>query len=254
MPKVIAITNQKGGIGKTSSAIAIATIMNKRGYKALLIDADPQGNASDTYRAKIDHAATLYDVLLETDRVSIQEAIQHTPIGDIVAGDSLLRRADAILASDMGGAFRLKNALDGLEGYDYVIIDTPPRLDELTKNALIAADEVIIPVTAERYAIQGLSIIFQSIQAIKKNGLNRDIKLAGILLAAYQEKTKIGKEVKEELEEIAEKIGTKVLQPPIRRTIKVREAHAARLPIIDYDPKCTAAKDYVELVAHILEG
>ncbi len=248
MARVITIMNQKGGIGKTTSAIAIASILHQQGKKTLLVDADAQGNASDTYRAKIDGAITLYDVLLETDRVNIRDAVQQTAYGDIVAGDPLLRRADTILGSDMNGPFRLADALENVQDYDYVIIDTAPALSELTKNALLAADDVIIPVSADRYAIQGLSNIVQSVNETKRRQ-NPKIRLLGIILVAYPERTVLGKEIKAELESIADKLGTRIFAPPIRRTIKVQQAHVERMPLIYYDENCTAAKDYKGLVA-----
>ena len=199
MSRIIAITNQKGGIGKTTTAIAIASIPHSQGHRVLLIDADAQGNASDTFGAEIDKEVTLYDVLLEYERVNINEAIQHTKYGDIVAGDPLLRRADALLASDMAGAFRLKDALKDLDGYEYIIIDTAPALGELTKNALIAANEVIVPASADRYSIQGLSSIVQSVNAIQRSQLNPELKIAGIVLVAYPVTTNLGAEIQEEL-------------------------------------------------------
>ncbi len=254
MHKIFAVTNQKGGIGKTTTAIAIASILHCRGHRVLLIDADAQGNASDTFRAEIDKEVTLYDVLLESERVKISEAIQHTVYGDIVAGDPLLRRADALLASDMAGAFRLKDSLKDLEGYEYVIIDTAPALGELTKNALIAADEVIVPASADRYSIQGLSSIVQSVNAIQRSQLNPELKIAGIVLVAYPVTTNLGAEIQEELATIAEKIGTRVLMPPIRRTIRVQQAHAYRMLVIYYDKNCIAAQDYMALVDNLLGG
>ena len=254
MPKIIAITNQKGGIGKTTTAIAIASILTMQGHKTLLIDTDAQCNASDTFCARIDGAVTLYDVLLDNDRVHIHEAIQHTDYADIVAGDPLLQRADAILAADMGGVFRLKDALSELTDYEYVIIDTAPMFGELTKNALIAADEVLIPVAADRYAIQGLSNVIQNVNAIKRRQMNPNLTIAGIVLVAYPVTTNIGAEVKKSLEEIAEKVGTRILEPPIRRTVKVQQAHVHRKPIIYYDENCTAARDYVALINNLMGG
>ena len=254
MSRIISITNQKGGIGKTTTALAIASILHCQGHSVLLIDADAQGNASDTFGAEIDKRITLYDVLLEHERVKIGEAIQHTEYGDIVAGDPLLRRADALLSSDMTGAFRLKDALEELKGYEYVIIDTAPALGELTKNALIAANEVIVPASADRYSIQGLSSVVQSVSAIQRSQLNPELKIAGIVLVAYPVTTNLGAEIREELAVIAEKIGTKVFDPPIRRTIKVQQAHAHRIPLIYFDRNCTAAQDYMAMVENLLGG
>ena len=154
----------------------------------------------------------------------------------------------------MAGAFRLKDALKDLDGYEYIIIDTAPALGELTKNALIAANEVIVPASADRYSIQGLSSIVQSVNAIQRSLLNPELKISGIVLVAYPVTTNLGAEIQEELKGIAEKIGTKVFQPPIRRTIRVQQAHAHRMPIIYYDRNCTAAEDYLALGGNLLGG
>ena len=142
MTKVIAITNQKGGIGKTTTATTLATGLTREGYKALLLDMDPQCNSTDTFRALVYNQATLYDVLIKED--DINEAIQHTEIGDIVAGDPLLAQAEKTL-SNLGRELRLKEALEKLKTeYDFIIIDTPPHLGVLLANALSAANSCII--------------------------------------------------------------------------------------------------------------
>ena len=143
--KTIIVANQKGGIGKTTTATAVASILNAKGYKTLLIDADQQGNSSDTYRAAIEGSATLFDVLLDEERISLEEAIQHTESGDIVASDPLLRKADEILNGDPEGLYRFQDALDQLKGYDFVIVDTAPSLNSILYNCLVAADDVLIP-------------------------------------------------------------------------------------------------------------
>ena len=157
--KTFVIANQKGGIGKTTTATALASILTQKGHPTLLIDGDHQANSTDTYRAVIDDQETLFDVILENDanRVPIQQAIQHTEYGDIVAADPQVRNADEILHGSFDGVFRLKDALDDLSGYDYVIIDTHPDINAILHSALIAADEVIIPLTTDRYSLQGIS-------------------------------------------------------------------------------------------------
>ena len=165
--KVFVVAKQKGGIGKTTTATNLAGILTKRA-KTLLIDADPQGNSSSTYQAQIKDVATLYDVMIDSDKLPIDEAIQYCENGDIVASDPLLTKAEKMLDGDVEGFYRLKDALEELEGYEYVVIDTAPSLNVIMYNCLIAADEVIIPLTADAYARQGISQLYDTIMAVKR--------------------------------------------------------------------------------------
>ena len=252
MPTVIAIANQKGGIGKTSTAVALTSILNKMDHRTLLIDADQQANASSVFRAQIEDTATLYDVLLDRKPIPIKQAIQHTEYADVVAGDPLLAKGDAELSKSVDGLFLLQDALVGLDEYEYVVIDTAPALGEMTKSVLIAADEVLIPVTAASFSVDGLRNEVEAVNAIK-NRLKPSLRICGLVLVAYPIGTRLGEAVKEKLDVTARNLGAKVLEPPIRRTIKVEEAHFAHKPVIYYDSKCTAAQDYTELVHHFLE-
>lgn len=253
MKKVYVITNQKGGVGKTTSATALARILQAKGMKTLLIDADQQGNSSDTYRAEIEGHATLYDVLLEDDRIPLKDAIQKTEMGDIVASDPLLREGDIKLASDIEGVYRLSEAIEQLDGYDYVVIDTAPALNHILYNCLIASDEVIIPVTADRYGLQGLAQLSEAVKKIKKRQ-NPKLKIAGLLLVKYNGRTLLSREVSQSLDKIAEDMGTKVFTAKIRESTKTREAQAMRKSLIDYAEKSTTAEDYKEFVEELLEG
>ena len=243
------IANQKGGVGKTTTATSIASILQKKGYKVLLIDADVQGNSSDTYRAKIDGEATLYDVLLEeeADRVPIKDAIQHTKSGDIVPSDPLLRRADEILKNDVDGLYRMKDALDELDGYDYVVIDTNPSINALLHSALVASDEVIIPVTADRYAIQGFSQLLDTIYVVRKHQ-NKNLKIAGLLMVVYNPTLNISKDTVASLEAVSDRIGVGLFDTRIRQCVKVKESQDKRKTLIEYAANSTAAKDYEAFV------
>ena len=251
--KVYVIANQKGGIGKTTTATALASILAERGYRTLFIDADKQGNSSDTYRADIEGVPTLYDVLLDDDRIPLADAIQATLCGDIVASDPLLRKADKILYDDVEGLYRLQDALQNLKGYDYVVIDTKPSIDAMLKSCLIACDEVIIPITADRYALQGLSQLHEMIQAIKRRQ-NPNLKIAGLLLVKYDRRTNLSKEVKESLERLVDHLDTRLFHTKIRESIRAREAQAKRLMLIQYQKNCTTAADYEHFVDELLKG
>lgn len=250
---IIAIANQKGGIGKTTTSTNLATLLSDKGYKTLLIDIDKQGSSSDTYQAVIEGQATLYDVLLEDERLPIQDAIQHTAVGDIVPSDPLLQEADSKLSNDPDGDYRLADALEDLEGYDYVIIDTPPDINHVLYNALIAANEVIIPVTADRYGLIGLSNLYEVISKIKKRH-NKSLEIAGILLVKYNKRTLLAKETVDALEKNAADMNTKVFKTTIRESTKAKEAQALRTSLIKYAPYCTTCLDYEDFVDEFLKG
>lgn len=251
MGKVIILANAKGGVGKSSSTTALAAILAERGYRTLVIDCDSQCNTTDTYRAKTEGAATIYDVLLDESRISVSEAVQHTVCGDILAGDSLLRQADEKLKGCVDGLYRMADALENCNDFDYIIIDTAPAMNSILHNCLIAADEVIIPVTADRYALQGLSQLFETITAIRKRQ-NPRLTVAGLLLTKYNGRANLSREVRASLEDVAESMNTKIFNTAIRECIKVKEAQARKMLLTDYAPKCTAAEDYNRLADELI--
>lgn len=252
--QVICIANQKGGVGKTTTATNLAAILTEKGYKTLLVDADPQLNSTDTFRAKSINTATLYDVLLDKDDpISINDAIQKTEIGDILAGDEALKKADTLFPNDGNEYFLLRDALETLTGYEYVVIDSGPAEGKLHLNCLIAADKIIIPVLAGRYSIQGLSTLNKTIKTIKKRN-NPNLEISGILITLYKKNQNLTKEVKESLESIASQMDTKVFDISIRESVKIGEAQALRTTINKYSPRCTAAVDYRALVDELLKG
>jgi len=251
MATVFVVANQKGGIGKSTTATNLAGILGKQA-KTLLIDADPQGNSTSTYNAKIDDVATLYDVIIDSDKLPITEAIQHTENGDIVASDPLLVKAEKMLDGDLEGFYRLKDALEGLEDYKYIIIDTAPSLNIILYNCLIAADKVIIPVTADSYAIQGIQQLYDTIMSVKKRQ-NKDLSIAGLLLVKYQGRSNLERETKDNIEKTAKQMGTKLFKTVIRECVKTKEAQECKKLLIDYAPKCNTCLDYIEFAKEVVK-
>lgn len=252
-PRVITIANQKGGIGKTTTATTITKILSRMGYKALLIDTDVQCNSTDVYRAQMDGVATIYDVLIADEKVSLKEAVQKTEAGEIVASDRLLVNADTVLKNDpVSGIFRLQDAMEGMKGYDFVVIDTNPTLNQLLYNCLVASDEVVIPVTADRFGLTGLNQLNETIQSVKSRP-NKNLRIAGLLIIKYKDNMNLERDVRKNLAEIAEQMGTKLFHTTIRECVKVRESQAVRIPLTDYAPHCTSSRDYEAFVKELVK-
>lgn len=244
--KFIAVSNQKGGVGKTTTATTLAYGLKLRGKKVLIVDCDPQGNTTDTWRAKnTEGYPTLSDLLFTNEPA--EECVQHTEIGDILAGDPVLEDADKHLKG-VAGYFRLKKRLEPLAAlYDHIILDTPPNLGILLQNALIAAEGVIVPVTCGRYSLQGMGRFIETVDDVKAQA-NPDLNVLGMLLVKYAGRTVLAREVTTGLPELTKKLGTEVLDTKIRRTEEVEKAQANRVPLQRYSPDATAAVDYDALI------
>lgn len=247
---IFVVANQKGGIGKTTTATNLAGILGKKA-KTLLIDADPQCNATSTYGAQVEGVATLYDVMIDEEKLPLDEAIQHTENGDIVASDPLLAKAEKMLDGDVEGFYRLKDAIDMLTGYEYIVIDTAPSLNVTLYNCLIAADQVIIPVTADTYSMLGISQLNETIMAVKRRQ-NRNLKVAGLLLVKYAGRSNLEKHTREEIAARAQEMGTKLFETNIRECVKTKEAQEKNKLLIDYAPNSNTCLDYMAFTEELL--
>ncbi|MCI8894927.1 MAG: ParA family protein [Lachnospiraceae bacterium] len=252
MAVTFVVANQKGGIGKTTTATTLAGILGKRG-KTLLIDADPQGNSTCTYQAQVEDCATLYDVIVDSEMLPLASAVQHMANGDIVASDPLLAKAEKLLDGDVEGLYRLKDAVEELEGYEYLVIDTAPSLSVILYNCLIAADQVIIPVTADAYSMQGLMQLHSTIKAVQRRQ-NPQLKIAGLLLVKYSGRSNLEKRVFTELGEMAERMGSRLFSTAIRECVKVKEAQTQKKLLPEYAPGCSSMQDYNAFAEELLEG
>lgn len=247
--KIYAIINQKGGVGKSTTALAIGAGLKIKGCSVLYIDLDAQGNLSYTLGATTQGYNAMG--VLQRPETAAQE-VQHLPQGDIIASSPALVGADTILA-ETGKEFRLKEALENLStNYDYCIIDTPPALGILTINALTACNGAIIPAQADIYSLQGISQLGNTLQTVKKY-CNPSLAVLGIVLTRYNTRSIISKEVTELIEKVAEELGTKLYKTKIKECTALKEAQAVKQDIFNYAPKSNAAADYKALVNEILE-
>ncbi len=247
---IYAVTNQKGGVGKTTTAAALITGLHAKGYKVLGIDLDMQGNLSYTMGAP-QGKPTILGVML--GEVPTENAIHHTPDGDIIPYAKGLNAAEKQFC-DTGREYILRKALEDIQGrYDFIIIDTPPSLGILTVNALTAAHALIIPAQADMYSTQAILETHRTMQTVKEY-CNHDLKYAGILLTRYNGRATITKEAEEHISQIAADMQTKVFTARIREGVSIKEAAAMQEPLIKYAPKSNAAIDYQQFINEILEG
>lgn len=251
MVKVIAIANQKGGVGKTTTAVNLAACLAAQDRKVLLIDSDPQGNATSGLGFdKRDIRKCVYDAIIND--VPMQEVIRKTAYNnlDIVPATIQLAGAEIELVSLMNREGRLKNSLERVKhDYDYVIIDCPPSLGLLTINGLTAASSVMIPIQCEFYALEGVSMLMNTIQLVQRN-LNPALKLEGVVMTMFDSRTNLAMEV---VEEVRKYFKTKMYTTIIPRNVRLGEAPSHGQPIIDYDGKSKGAQVYMELAQEVID-
>lgn len=248
--EILAVVNKKGGVGKTTTALAMAAGLAQRGFKVLAIDLDPQGNFSGTAQADKDSVG-VFEVL--TKKVSINDAIQEAIPFDFIAADGRLSSADNTI-TEIGKEYRLREALEALMGeYQYIVLDTPPSTGILTTNALTVANQIIIAAQADTYSAEGLMQLSDSIETIKKY-CNPSLEIAGVLLTRYNNRTILSQHLKETFTKIATQIGTKVFDTYIRESISIKEAQAMKQSIFEYDSRSNGAVDYQNFIDELLGG
>lgn len=249
MGQVISIANQKGGVGKTTTAINVSTILAKKNKKILLIDADPQGNATSGVGLEKNVEKSVYDILIND--LSINEIILDTSIKNlrVCPANINLAGAEVELVSQMSREQRLKEKLDEVKDeYDYIFIDCPPSLGLVTLNAFTASDSVLIPVQCEYFALEGLGQLLNTVNLVKKH-LNKNLEIEGAVLTMYDMRTNLSNQV---VKEVQRYFGDKVYKTVIPRNIKLSEAPSYGMPISMYDPKSKGSRAYERLAKELL--
>ena len=251
MGKIISIANQKGGVGKTTTAVTLSATLAKKGKKILLIDADPQGNASSGLGIDKEVEESVYNLLIED--IDINEIIKDTQIKNlkICPSNINLAGAEVELVSMMSREQRLKEKLDSIKNeYDYIFIDCPPSLGLITLNAFTASNSVLIPVQCEYYALEGLGQLINTVNLVKRH-LNKNLEIESALLTMYDIRTNLSNQVVKEVNRYFE---NKVYKTIIPRNVKLSEAPSYGMPITLYDPKSKGAKYYEKLAKEFLKN
>ena len=249
---IVAVANQKGGVGKTTTAQALAAGLAERKYRVLGIDLDPQGNFSTACGAENYNVPTVYEVMKRA--ADIGEAIQRMKGGyDVVPANIMLAGAEQEL-SQTGKEHRLKEAVSAVVGnYDFVVIDTPPSLGVLTVNAFTCATDILIPTTAGIFATAGISQLNETVGSVQRY-CNPGVKIRGILFTRFNPRANISRQIKELTEQLSEYISAPIYQTYIRAGVVVEEAQANKADIFDYAGKSTVAEDYREFIEEFLRG
>jgi chromosome partitioning protein len=251
MTKIISVMTQKGGVGKTTIVNGLAAVMHKQGFKVLVIDMDPQGNLSFSMGADTEHSATIYEALKGEIKTSF--AIQHRSMTDIIPSNILLSGIELEFTGH-GREFILRRALDSLKGmYDYILIDSPPGLGILTVNSLAVADYVIIPMLPDIFSLQGVALVYETIEHVK-NACNPDLKIAGILLNRFNPRFILSKEIYGTAELISKNLNIPMFKTYIRNCIALSEAQSLQCDITSYARYSTGVKDFFSLVSELSEN
>ncbi|NDW54372.1 AAA family ATPase [Aliiroseovarius sp. PrR006] len=253
-PKIIAITNQKGGVGKTTTTINLGAALAETGKRVLLIDLDPQGNASTGLGVSADDRdMSTYDLLLE--EASVLDVIQETTIDNLLISPATtdLSSADIELVSNEKRSHLLRDALRDVAlaqlNIDYILIDCPPSLNLLTVNALVAADSVLIPLQSEFFALEGLSQLLLTVREVRQ-AANPDLRIEGVVLTMYDSRNNLSRQVEADARE---NLGELVFETMIPRNVRVSEAPSFALPVLMYDPTSKGSRAYRNLAAELIK-
>lgn len=251
MSKVIAVANQKGGVGKTTTAVNLSSCIAYNGKNVLVIDIDPQGNTTSGLGVeKRDVRKSIYDVIINEE--SIYSCLLDTAIDTLKLCPSNIQLAGAEveLVPMISRETRLKRALTEIrDSYDYIIVDCPPSLGLLTVNALTAADTILVPIQCEYYALEGLSQLMDTVKLVKKH-LNPGLDVEGVVLTMFDARTNLSIQV---VDEVKKYFNNKVYRTVIPRNVKLSEAPSYGMPIILYDPKSKGAQCYMELASEVID-
>jgi len=257
--RILAVTNQKGGVGKTTTAVNLGTALAAVGRRVLIIDFDAQGNASTGLGvARPERRLTSFDLVV--DGIPVEDAIMGTlvPRLDIVTGDENLSGVETALATDGRRSYRLREALRGfmdrqhkagLPGYDFVLIDCPPSLSSLTINAMTAADALLVPLQCEFLALEGLSQLLRTVEVVR-SGLNPDLEIQGVVLTMYDRRNNLSDQVADEVRAF---FGNKVYNTVIPRNVRLSEAPSFGKPALLYDYRCPGSEAYIRLASEVLQ-
>ncbi len=258
-PRIFAVVNQKGGVGKTTTSINLGTALAAVGRRVLIVDFDAQGNASTGLGIeRTDRVTTSYDLVV--DRTPLEQAVLSTivPRLDIIPGDENLSGVETELAADPHRSYRLRESLhnyidraeaEGLPRYDYILIDCPPSLSSLTLNAMTAADALLVPLQCEFLALEGLSQLLRTVDVVRQ-GLNPNLEIQGVVLTMYDRRNNLSDQVADEVRSF---FGNKVYNTVIPRNVRLSEAPSFGKPALLYDYRCPGSEAYIRLASEVLQ-